>query len=201
MIQCSKQFTKGVFTGQYNGSIEFTNNASFGLRRSASTPTMDDELTATHESSNRFDRYAIAAIKTLPGTIRPSVVGHLPREFFRFTYYVTVHGGRLSCKLTDAHHRRSPLVQGGLEIPVLVTVIMELGNNNVQVVKKDEELVNEHYKEPSNGNFDDVTASILKELMSNDESDLESESETEVEVAANVDVEDGADLEHTTKDQ
>ena len=58
--------------------------------------------------------------------------------------------------------------------------------------------MNEHYKEPSNGNFDDVTASILKELMSEDESDLESESE--VEVAANV--EDGAeDLEHTTMDQ
>ena len=55
---------------------------------------------------------------------------------------------------TDAHHRRSPLVQGGLEIPVLVTVIMELGNNNVQVIKKYEELVNEHYKEPSNGNCD-----------------------------------------------
>ena len=76
---------------------------------------------------------------------------------------------------------------------------MELGNNNVQVIKKYEELVDEHYKEPSNGNFDDVTASILKELMSDNESDLESESETEVEVAANVDVEDGAeDLEHTT---
>ena len=62
--------------------------------------------------------------------------------------------------------------------------------------------MNEHYKEPSNGNFDDVTASILQELMSDDESDLESESDTEVKVAANVDVEDGAeDLEHTTMDQ
>ena len=79
---------------------------------------------------------------------------------------------------------------------------MELGNNNVQVMKKYEELVNEHYKEPLNGKFDDVTASALKELMSDDESNLESESETEGEVAATVDVEDGAEgLAHTTMDQ
>ena len=70
---------------------------------------------------------------------------------------------------------------------------MELGNNNVQVMKKYEELENEHYKEPLNGKLDDVTASALKELKSDDESDLESESETEVEVAATVDVEDGAE--------
>ena len=79
---------------------------------------------------------------------------------------------------------------------------MELGNNNVQIMKKYEELVNEHYKKPLNGKFGHVTASVLKELMSDDESDLESESETEVEVAATVDVEDGAeDLAHTTMDQ
>ena len=65
--------------------------------------------------------------------------------------------GELSCKVTNAHHRRSLLVQGGLEIPVLVTVTMELGNNNVRVMKKYEHLVNEHYKEPVNRKFD-VTA-------------------------------------------
>ena len=36
-----------------------------------------------------------------------------------------------------------------------------------------EELVNEHYKEPLNGKFDDVTASVLRELLSNDEPDLD----------------------------
>ena len=57
----------------------------------------------------------------LRGTIRPPVVGHLPREISMFTI---VHGGRVSFKVINAHHRRSPLVQGGLEIPV-----MELGND------------------------------------------------------------------------
>ena len=39
--------------------------------------------------------------------------------------------------------------------------------------------MNEHYKDPVNGTFDDVTASGFKELTS-DESELESESEVEV---------------------
>ena len=43
---------------------------------------------------------------------------------------------------------------------------MELGENNVQVMKRYVELVNEHYKEPVIGFFDDVTTSVLKVLVS-----------------------------------
>ena len=87
----------------------------------------------------------------------------------------------MTCQVTDVHHRRSPLVQGGIEIPIQVTVVMDLageGNCNVQVIKKYEDLVKEHYKEPVNGTFDDVTASVLEALMSDDETDTESEAET-----------------------
>ena len=67
----------------------------FGLRgyheyHAIWTPTIGEELVAKHES---HDKYAIAAFKLLPGTIRPSVVGHLPREISRFTYYIIIHGG------------------------------------------------------------------------------------------------------------
>ena len=58
--------------------------------RSVWTPRIDEELIAKHKSRNDFDRYAIAAFKTLPGTVRPSVVGHLPRGF---TYGMIIHGG------------------------------------------------------------------------------------------------------------
>ena len=44
--------------------------------------------------------------------------------------------------------------------------------------------VTKHYKEPVNGKFHNVTASVLKELRSNNESDLESKLDTELEVAA-----------------
>ena len=45
---------------------------------------------------------------------------------------------------------------------------MELGENNVV-----SESVNQHYKEPGNGLFDDVTPLVLKALVSNgSESDV-----------------------------
>ena len=153
--------------------------------RSIWTPSIGEELGAKNKSHNV---HAIAALKLLPGTIRPSVVGHLPREISRFTYYIIIHGGRVSCQVMDVHHRRSPLVQGGLEIPIRVTVTMDLGESNVQVMKKYEDLVNEHYKEPVNRMFDDVTTSVLEALMSDDddESDTESGAEQEHEAEEGV---------------
>ena len=50
---------------------------------------------------------------------------------------------------------------------------MELGEINVQVMKGYEELVNEQYKQPVNGLFVNVTASVLKAPVSdNSESDV-----------------------------
>ena len=52
----------------------------------------------------------------------------------------------------------------------------------MQVINRYEDLVNEHYKQPVNGKFDDVTASVLKALMSNEaKSDTESETEEDHE--------------------
>ena len=142
------------------------------------TPTISEELVAKHENHNVHDRYAIATFKLLPGTIDPSVVGHLPREISRFTYYIIIYGGRVSCQVISVCYRRSPLVQGGLEIPIQVTIDMDIGDSNTRVLKKYEELVMEHYKEPENGTFDDVTASVLAALMSGDKEDDESDSES-----------------------
>ena len=90
-----------------------------------------------------------------------------------------IHGRRVSCQVTDTHHRRSPLVQGGVEIPVRVTVTVKLGEGNVRVINKCEELVNEHYKKPENGTFDDVTASVLEQMMSDEDDDDDNDSDTE----------------------
>ena len=51
---------------------------------------------------------------------------------------------------------------------------MKLEENNVQVTKRYKELVNERYKKPENRLFDDVMASTLKALVSDEsESDVE----------------------------
>jgi hypothetical protein len=141
------------------------------------SPTIGEELVAKHESHSVQDRYAIAALKLLPGTIHPSVVGHLPRKISRFTYYIIIHGGRVSCQVISVRYRRSPLVQGGLEIPVRVIIDMDIADSNTQVLKKYEELVVVYYKEPENGTFNDVTASVFAAL-SGDEEDDNSDSES-----------------------
>ena len=45
-----------------------------------------------------------------------SVVGHLPREISRLTHFIIVHGAKVSCKVVDVHHRRSPRVQVFLKV-------------------------------------------------------------------------------------
>ena len=77
---------------------------------------MLEELLVRQEQDNTHDRYAIACLKKLPGNLHETVVGHFPKEISRFTYYILLRGVRLSAKVVDTQHRRSPLVQGGLEI-------------------------------------------------------------------------------------
>ena len=54
---------------------------------------------------------------------------------------------------------------------------MELGENSVQVMKRYDEKVNEHYKEPLSRLFDGMTASVLESMVSD-----ESESDVEVDI-------------------
>ena len=57
----------------------------------------------------------------------------------------------MSCKVVDVHHRRSPLVQGGLEIPCEVTVEMAM-TNKVSLLTS----TNGQYQEPVEGKFPDA---------------------------------------------
>ena len=141
-------------------------------------PTMNEMLRVQLEPSNLHDAYAVAIKKRLPGFIAESVVGHIPREVSRITHFIIVHGGRVSCRVTDVHHRRSPLIQGGLEIPAEITVEMDLNEDNVLAMKKYESLVEEYYKEPVDGKFEDATDDILESLKSdNDEDASETDSD------------------------
>ena len=92
-------------------------------------PANGEALNCIHEKKNSHDRYAIAATKRLPGRIADSIVGHLSREISMFTRFLISRGGTV-----DSKYRRSPLILGGLEIPVTVhielncTPIMRLYN-------------------------------------------------------------------------
>ena len=73
-----------------------------------------------------------------------------------------MRGADVYVTVKDVRFRRSPLIQGGLEIPVNVTASMESSSKNIQAVEGS--LVELSYKEPVNGNFNDCTSEILKEL-------------------------------------
>ena len=60
-------------------------------------------------------------------------------------------------------------MQGGLEIPVLVSVAMDCSDSNKGKIKKLDILLNKYYKEPVNGKFEDATEAILRTIHSDDE--------------------------------
>ena len=134
---------------------------------------MDEELSTTQDNHNPYDPYAIAAKKLLPGHLAASTVGHLPREISRITHFLMFYGANVTTKVVDPHHRRSPLVQGGLEIPVLIIVNMDYSPQNQAALTKYEELVKRSYQEPVNGEFEDVTATILEEIDNSSDEDVD----------------------------
>ena len=124
-----------------------------------------------HERNNDHDRYAIAATKRFPGRLSDSVVEHLPREMSRYTRFLISRGGNVKVTVVDSKYCRSPLIQGGLEIPVTVCIEIDSTSKNVSVLERYKKLVNENYKEPNNGNFDDCTKDILRDLLVDSNSD------------------------------
>ena len=64
-------------------------------------------------------------------------VGHLPVEISRKTKFLLDGGAEDIVKLTKTHFRRSPLVQGGLEIPeVLVAKMNGYSVRNQMLLQK-----------------------------------------------------------------
>ena len=64
-----------------------------------------------------------------------------------------MHGARASCKVMDAHYRRFPLIQGCLEIPVEVTIEMDITEENVLAMEKYKALTEDYYQEPKDQKF------------------------------------------------
>ena len=52
------------------------------------------------------------------------IVGHLPMEISRITKFIIDRGAQVAVKIRGRHYRRSPLVQGGLEVPCEIKITM-----------------------------------------------------------------------------
>ena len=75
-------------------------------------------------------------------------MGHLPMEISRVTTFLPDRVANISAKLTSTHYRRSPLVQGGIEIPCVVTVSMPDTVINQLLMERYKQLVEILYTEP-----------------------------------------------------
>ena len=119
-----------------------------------------------HERDNAIDRHAITARKRLPGALAVSTVGHFLKKIPRATRFILFYGALVTAKVIDTHHRRSPVVQGGLEIPIEVKVTMSCNSENKEALEKfKEQLTLKHKEAGEDGKFEDITKEILEELF------------------------------------
>ena len=112
-------------------------------------PQLHQVLDVQMEAGNVFDPYAMALKMRIPGQIEQiSVVGHIPREISRFCHFFVLRGGELRGKVRDTNFRRSPLPQGGLEIPITL-LVFKRGTTNEQYQMMRNFIIN-HYADPEN---------------------------------------------------
>jgi len=96
-----------------------------------------------HEENNPYDPFAIKTCRFNSDRI----VGHLPIEISRITKFILDRGAKVEVKLRETHYRRSPLVQGGLEIPCDLELKMPNTLKNAAMLKKYLELFEDRYEE------------------------------------------------------
>ena len=92
-----------------------------------------------------------------------SVVGHLPMEISRITRFILQRDARVQATVTGKHYRRSPLIQGRLEIPCLVTVTMPGSIMNDLLIARYEKLLGELYLEPRDEEIMGTFLSVIRE--------------------------------------
>ena len=88
----------------------------------------------------------------------------------------------MTCKFVDTAHRRSPLIRGGLEIPIEMKLEIDVSENALLAMNRYQDLVSKHYREPVNGEYEDVTKKILEDLFSEeDDTDLQLDTDDEAD--------------------
>ena len=114
---------------------------------------LNETLVCIHRRQNEFDAFSVKTIHAVDN----ATVEHLPREISRPTKYLFDRGATVKAVITCSYYRRSPLFQGGLEIPCSVTVSMPGTIRNHLLLDRYRDLVTELYCEPKDeiiiGNF------------------------------------------------
>ena len=135
-----------------------------------SRPYVGQKLTFKREHDNRHDKFAVAGKTMVKGKIGLIIVGHIPRELSRYTWYAIQEEVKFEAVVHEAKPKLSPLVQGGLEIPMKVTVTWAKVKKLSILVAKVEEIeypITEEYTDYSQ----DILAELGAETQEDDEDD------------------------------
>ena len=106
------------------------------------TPVRNETLKCLHDKENFFDVFAIKTCEAKSF----KTVGYLPKEISEATKHLLDRGAVVSATVSSNIYRRSPLVQGGLEIPCKVSVTMPV--KNIKILEKYISTAQELYMEP-----------------------------------------------------
>ena len=174
------------------GTFDFiTGLRGFHVYRDIWKPSLNQFINFKQERNNRYVRFAVAGMTKLPGTLAASIVGHMPCELSSFIWYAIETGARITATFVSTQAKDSPLVQGGLEILVIVKVEWE-NEINLQLLKKKVASLSYSLEENYVNESKDILEEILKEndcdLLTNDDDDVvKTEENTEELVVINDD--------------
>ena len=89
--------------------------------------------------------------------------GILPMEVSRITKFILQRGARVQATVTGKHYRRSPLIQGGLEVPCLAIFAMPRSIMNHLLIAQYEKLLGKIYLEPKDEEIMGTFLSVIRE--------------------------------------
>ena len=105
-------------------------------------PKSNQELDCAPGVDNPYDYFLI---KTCKRGRNDGTVGHLNMEFSRPTKYISERAATVVAKLSSTNYRRSPLVQGGLEISYCVAIFMPEALKKKEIIQKYKDMLDIMY--------------------------------------------------------
>ena len=133
---------------EYDKEVRFTCAVrGFHYYRDIWDPSSYESFKRYQERNNSFDHFSSKVVQFASD----KVVGHLSMEISRAAKFLLDFGAEVSVTITGTHYRRSPLVQGGLEIPCNLTASLPgYSARNHVLLQKSVEILRDLYVEPTN---------------------------------------------------
>ena len=118
-------------------------------------PYVGQKLTFKKDHNNPYDKFAVTGKIMMKGKIGLIVVGRVPRKLSWYIWFFIGEGAKVEAEVHQKKPMASPLVQGGLEIPIKVSVTWDEPKKLSILVAKVKEV-----KYPLTGDYVDDSKNI-----------------------------------------